>query len=106
MNKPVMQWACRELNDGWVMIGVDIDLSSPEQPECLLGLRRAVHPFHFDEAASPVMEFAAVISEMTEVMGRVGRVDAPPRSVSRACAFEISDQDLAELIQYRFGGAA
>ncbi|UZD96254.1 hypothetical protein LOY64_04400 [Pseudomonas corrugata] len=87
MNKPVMQWACRELHDGWVMIGVDIDLSTPDQPECLLGLRRAVHPFQFDEMVDPVMGFTAVISEMTEIIGRVGRVDAPPSAASRACAF-------------------
>lgn len=55
--KPLLQWACRELNNGWVMIGVDVDLSTPEEPECMLGLRRAVHPFHFDEAENPVIAF-------------------------------------------------
>lgn len=70
MRKPVMQWACRELAEGWVMIGVDVDLSAPNEPEALLGYRRAVHPFHFDDAVDPVMEFTAVIAEMTYRMGR------------------------------------
>src|SRR3546814_850602 len=32
-----------------------LDLSTPEQPECMLGLRRAVHPFQFDELDNPVV---------------------------------------------------
>lgn len=85
--KPILQWACRELNDGWVMIGVDVDLSAPDEPESMLGLRRAVHPFQFDEAANPVMEFTAVISEMNNQIRRGCGVGAPTHSASRACAF-------------------
>lgn len=86
--KPLLKWSCRDLNDGWVMIGVDVDLSSPEQPECMLGMRRAVHPFHFDEAENPVMEFTAVISEMDCRIRKAVGVDAQPHSASRAHAFE------------------
>lgn len=89
MNKPVMQWACRELAEGWVMIGVDVDLSGPGEPEALLGYRRAIHPFHFDECTDPVMEFGAVIAEMTKAVlwGVQGVGGAQPDSASRACAF-------------------
>jgi hypothetical protein len=89
MRKPVMQWACRELAEGWVMIGVDVDLSAPNEPGALLGYRRAVHPFHFDDAVDPVMEFTAVIAEMTYRMGRGLELEAgaPLNSPSRACAF-------------------
>jgi len=85
--KPLLKWACRELNDGWVMIGVDVDLSAPGEPECLLGLRRAVHPFHFDVAENPVMEFTAVISEMDNRIRKGCGVSAVAHSASRACAF-------------------
>ncbi len=85
--KPLLKWACRELNDGWVMIGVDVDLSSPEQPECMLGLRRAVHPFQFDESENPVIAFTAVISEMDKQIRRGCGVSALTHSASRACAF-------------------
>lgn len=85
--KPLLQWACRELNDGWVMIGVDVDLSSPGEPEMLMGLRRAVHPFQFDEAENPVMAFTAVISEMDFLIRRGCGVSAEPHSPSRARAF-------------------
>ncbi|KAA8560568.1 hypothetical protein FX985_00618 [Pseudomonas extremaustralis] len=84
---PLLKWSCRELNDGWVMIGVDVDLSSPEQPECMMGLRRAVHPFQFDEAENPVMEFTAVITEMDKQIRKGCGVGAQPPSASRACAF-------------------
>lgn len=101
--KPLLKWACRELNDGWVMIGVDVDLSAPGEPECLLGLRRAVHPFQFDVAVNPVIAFEAVIADMTyRIMRGVGE-GAKLDYASRACAFEISDEDLAGLIQHRYG---
>jgi len=89
MTKPIMQWACRELCDGWVMIGVDVDLSAPGEPEALLGYRRAIHPFHFDECTNPVMTFATVIAEMTYrvTRGLEGVGDAQPDSASRAHAF-------------------
>ncbi|MGH8387652.1 MAG: hypothetical protein ACRESJ_19550 [Pseudomonas sp.] len=89
MKKPVMQWACRKLVDGWVMIGVDVDLSQPGEPEALLGYRRAVHPFHFDESDSPVMDFEFVIAEMTYRMnkGLEGAEDAQRFSASRARTF-------------------
>lgn len=85
--KPLLQWACRELNDGWVMIGVDVDLSAPGEPEMLMGLRRAVHPFQFDEAENPVMEFIAVITEMDFLIRRGCGVSAQPHFASRARAF-------------------
>ena len=84
---PLLKWSCRKLNDGWVMIGVDVDLSAPGEPEMLLGLRRAVHPFHFDEAENPVMEFTAVISEMDKQIRKGCGVSAIAHSASRACAF-------------------
>lgn len=89
MRKPVMQWACRELVDGWVMIGVDVDLSAPGEPEALLGYRRAIHPFQFDESDSPVKDFEFVIAEMTYrvTRGLEGVGDAQPNSASRAHAF-------------------
>ncbi|WP_414917442.1 hypothetical protein [Pseudomonas sp. IT-P4] len=89
MPKPILQWACRELNNGWVMIGVDVDLSAPGEPEALLGYRRAIHPFHFDECTDPVMEFSAVIAEMTKAIrwGIEGAEDAQSLSASRARTF-------------------
>jgi hypothetical protein len=89
MTKKTMQWACRELIDGWVMIGVDVDLSAPGEPEALLGYRRAIHPFHFDECTDPKAEFSLVIAEMTYRMNRglEGVGDAPPLSASRARTF-------------------
>lgn len=85
--KPLLKWSCRELNDGWVMIGVDVDLSGPDEPESLLGLRRAVHPFQFDEAENPVMAFTAVISEMDNQIRKGCGVGATTHSASRAHAF-------------------
>ena len=85
--KPLFKWSCRELVDGWVMIGVDCDLSSPNEPECMLGLRRAVHPFHFDESDNPVIAFSAVISEMDYRMRKAVGMGAPTHSASRAHAF-------------------
>lgn len=85
--KPLLKWSCHELNDGWVMIGVDVDLSSPDEPECMMGLRRAVHPFQFDEANDPVIAFAAVISEMDYRMRKAVGVGASTHSASRTCAF-------------------
>lgn len=89
MSKPTMQWACRKLMDGWVMIGVDVDVSLPGQPEALLGYRRAIHPFQFDESNNPVMDFTFVIAEMTYriTRGLEGVGDAQPFSPSRAPAF-------------------
>ncbi|WP_139834803.1 hypothetical protein [Pseudomonas sp. B15(2017)] len=89
MKKPTMQWACRELAEGWVMIGVDVDLSAPGQPESLLGYRRAVHPFHFDESDDPVMSFQSVIAEMTYRMYRGLEIeaDAQLHPASRARTF-------------------
>ncbi|MCB2251807.1 hypothetical protein KTQ74_07875 [Pseudomonas chlororaphis] len=85
--KPIMRWACRELHDGWVMIGVDVDLARPGEAESLLGYRRAVHPFHFDELDNPVIAFSAVIAEMTYRIQRGYGAGAQPHTTSRACAF-------------------
>lgn len=74
---PIMKWSCRELNDGWVSIGVEVDLSGPNGDGCVLAYRRAVHPFHFDEANDPVIAFGAVISEMTQRIQKGYGVGAP-----------------------------
>jgi len=89
MKKPMLQWSCCELVAGWLMVGVDVDLSGPGEPEALLGYRRAIHPAHFDEFTNPVMTFAFVIAEMTYrvTRGLEGVGDAQPDSASRACAF-------------------
>jgi len=80
MNKPV--WFCQEVGiDGWLLLAVDVDLTGPREPENMIGHRRAFHPFQLDE--NP-LALAVAIEEMTEIMGRLS---APPRSVSRACAF-------------------
>ena len=84
--KPLLQWSCTDLNDGWVMIGVDVDLSGPGNLECLMGLRRAVHPAHFEDAANPVIAFEAVISEMDFLIRRGCGLSAETHSASRACA--------------------
>lgn len=83
MSQPTLHWSCRDLSDGWVMLGVDADLTHSDQPEAMLGYRRAVHPFLFDD--SPAL-FWEIIQEMGDVVGRV--VGAPASSVSRARAFE------------------
>lgn len=105
MPKPILQWACRELCGGWMMIGVDVDLSAPGEPEALLGYRRAIRPDHFDECKNSQAVFCEVVAEMTDriQMGLGESERAQTQSASRACAFEISDEDLASLIQYRLG---
>ena len=89
MKKPILQWSCLELGGGWLMFGVDVDLSGPGEPEALLGYRRAIHPAHFDECTDSVMTFGAVIAEMTYrvTRGLEGVGDAQPNSASRAHAF-------------------
>ena len=81
--------ACSPLEDGWVLLAVDVNLAHPEQPEALLGYRRAVHPFQFDEALEPVVGFCLVISEMMEVIERGAGIAAQSHSASRARAFEV-----------------
>jgi hypothetical protein len=83
---PVVKWSTYKLLDGWVLICADVSLEKPGEPEALLGYRRAVHPFQFDESDDPVMDFTAVIAEMTYVVktGLVGQKSLP---ASRACAF-------------------
>lgn len=75
-----MFWHRKELHDGWVMLAVDINLTEPDQPEAMAGIRVAVHPFQFDEDPEA---FWLVISEMQQRAAAV----AQPLSVSRACAF-------------------
>lgn len=80
MNKPV--WFCQEIGlDGWLLLAADLDLSGHREPESMIGHRRAFHPFQLDEDPQAM---AKAIEEMTEIMGRLS---APPRSASRACAF-------------------
>ncbi|NWE46355.1 hypothetical protein [Pseudomonas gingeri] len=92
--KPILKWSCRELADGWVMIGVDVSLEQGDDPEELLGYRRAVHPFQFDESDNPVMEFQFLIAEMTYriTRGLEGCGDAQPHPASRAGAFGGCDE--------------
>lgn len=75
-----MHWHCRELNDGWVMLAVDINLTDEDAPEAMAGLRYAVHPFQFDEDPEA---FWMIISEMQQRAAMV----AQPLAASRACAF-------------------
>lgn len=80
MNK--IRWSCCEIGvHGVVMIGADLDMSGPDQPEALLGYRRAIHPFELDECPQ-ALEMA--IAEMSEVMERAS---AFPLPASRARAF-------------------
>ena len=50
MSLPPLIWSTHKLADGWVLLCVDASLELPGEPEALLGYRRAVHPFDFDEA--------------------------------------------------------
>ncbi|QXG34017.1 hypothetical protein [Pseudomonas viridiflava] len=61
-------WTTHKLADGWVLLCVDANLEQPGQPEVMLGVRRAVHPFHFDEETNPVIAFTLVIAEMTNTI--------------------------------------
>lgn len=89
MNTPTLVWTTHKLADGWVLLCVDVNLEQPGQPEALLGFRRAVHPFHFDEMDDPVMGFTLVIAEMTNAItwGVKGAECAQSLIASRACAF-------------------
>lgn len=83
MNK--IRWSCCEIGmHGVVMIGADLDLSGPGEPEALVGYRRAVHPFQFDSDPDPRGMFLAILQDMTDVMARAGAQSLP---ASRACAF-------------------
>lgn len=76
MTRPV--WFCQEFGqNGNVLVSVDQSLPNGTQ----VWARRVIHPFSIDE--HPWM-LRAVISEMSEV---IGRVNAQPVSTSRACAF-------------------
>lgn len=92
-----MRWSCREIQDGWVMLAVDVYLADDNSPEAMAGLRYAVHPFQFDENPEAFWE---TVGEMQER----ARMVAEPLFASRARAFEITDEELAGLIQFRFGG--
>ena len=75
-----MRWSCRELQDGWVMLAVDVYLVDDSHPEAMAGIRYAVHSFQFDETTEA---FWLVISEMQQRAAAV----AQPLPASRACAF-------------------
>lgn len=83
---PALIWTTHKLADGWVLLCVDVNFEQPGEPEAMLGYRRAVHPFHFDESDDPVMNFFAVIAEMKYAVetGVAGRKSLP---ASRARAF-------------------
>mgnify|MGYP001598893858 CR=1 FL=1 len=84
--KPLLKWSCLPLSDGWVMFGVDVDLAGPDEPECLMGLRRAVHPYWF-ENEDPGLPLSEVIADMTyRIMRGVGE-GAKLDCASRAHAF-------------------
>lgn len=75
-----MRWSCREIQDGWVMLAVDVYLADDNSPEAMAGLRYAVHPFQIDENPE---SFWLIISEMQQRAAAV----AQPLPASRACAF-------------------
>lgn len=86
---PVLIWTTHKLDNGWVLLCVDVTISQPGAPEALLGYRRAVHPFQFDDSDDPVMDFGFVIAEMTYrvTRGLEGLASEPAPVASRACAF-------------------
>ncbi|RMU14934.1 hypothetical protein ALP33_04067 [Pseudomonas amygdali pv. lachrymans] len=54
------------------MLFVDANLEQLGEPEAMPCVRRAVHPFHFDNVRKPVIAFSLVIAEMTnEIMWEV-----------------------------------
>ncbi|SEB72908.1 hypothetical protein SAMN05216178_2031 [Pseudomonas saponiphila] len=64
-----IQWHCTQIGvDGWLLIAADQDLTGPNDPESMLGHRRAFHPFQLDEDPQAL---ARAIGEMSEVMARV-----------------------------------
>lgn len=85
--KPELHWSCVGLAGGWVMFGVDAYLSAPDQPECLLGYRRAIHPDEILLSANPGITFASVITEMNGVIERGIGLTTQPLCASRAHAF-------------------
>lgn len=89
MTTPKLIWTTHKLADGWVMLSVDANLEQPGKPEAMLGMRRAVHPFDFDEARKPVIAFSLVIAEMTNAImwGVNGAQCAQSLPASRARAF-------------------
>ncbi|RMV69956.1 hypothetical protein ALP05_02348 [Pseudomonas caricapapayae] len=89
MTNPKLIWTTHKLADGWVLLCVDANLEQPGEPEAMLGVRRAVHPFDFDEARNPVIAFTLVIAEMTHAImwGVNGVQSATLLPASRARAF-------------------
>jgi hypothetical protein len=83
---PILIWTTHKLADGWVLLCVDVNFEQPGEPEALLGYRRAVHPFAFDESDDPVMDFCAVIAEM-KYRVQTGLAGYQPLMASRAGAF-------------------
>jgi len=84
---PTLIWTTHKLADGWVLLCVDANFEQPGEPEAMMGYRRAVHPFHFDESENPVMDFSAVIAEMKFAVEK-GVEGQQLLSASRACGFE------------------
>lgn len=82
-------WTTHKLADGWVLLCVDVNLEASGQPEAMIGVRRAVHPFHFDESREPVTAFSLVIAEMANTItwGLKGAEHQQSPSASRARAF-------------------
>lgn len=96
-------WTTHRLVDGWVLLCVDVTISLPGEPEALLGYRRAVHFFQFDESDDPVMDFGFVIAEMTYriTRGLEGVGGAPDNCASRVRTFEPPTSDVEDA--YRAG---
>lgn len=82
-------WTTHKLADGWVLLCVDANLEQPGEPEAMLGVRRAVHPFDFDQMNEPVIGFTLLIAEMTNAImwGVNGAQCAQSLPASRARAF-------------------
>lgn len=98
--KPELHWSCVGLADGWVMFGVDAYLSTPFEPECLLGYRRAVNPDEILLSDEPGIAFASVIAEMNETIQRGIGLTTKPLCASRARAFAPADpQPAFEVVQ-------
>ncbi|GKQ44395.1 hypothetical protein [Pseudomonas syringae] len=75
MTRPKLIWTTHKLAEGWVLLCVEANLEQPGEPEAMLGFKRAVHPFHFDDASEPIVAFTLVIAEMTNAImwGAAGR---------------------------------
>ena len=98
--KPELHWSCVGLAGGWTMFGVDAYRSAPDQPECLLGYRCAIHPGEIVASNNTGITFASVTAEMNETIERGIGLTTQPLCASRARAFAPADlQPAFEVVQ-------